>query len=931
MILIAAAALALAGPATDCAGAVTVCTGISSDAVELIAEGKVAGVIVDARDDQSVLRVAEDLKADLALVAGPARARLDDAVIVGTLGNSEIIDRLVAEGRLDAKPIAGQWEAYVQQVVERPAPGIDRALVIAGSDPRGAIYGAYDLSARMGVSPWHWWADVPVTRQPRLMVTAGTRDDRPVVRYRGIFLNDEDPALKGWATATFGGFNAKFYGRVFELILRLKGNFLWPAMWGKAFYDDDPANKATARRYDVVIGTSHHEPLMRAHVEWERYGKGPWDYTKNEAVLRDFWREGVRRARGSEHLVTIGMRGDGDEPMTEGTAIGLLERIVADQRAIIAQETGKPAAETPQVWALYKEVQDYYDKGMRVPDDVTLLFADDNWGNIRRLPKPGDERAGGFGVYYHFDYVGGPRNYKWINTNQVSRTWEQMRLAYANGADRLWIVNVGDLKPMELPTSFFLDLAWDPLRWPVERMADYHQLWAAQQFGSEQAAKIGDYLDRTTRLLARRKPELIDADTWSLLHFREAERVLADYDSLEREARATAAALKADQQDAYYQLVLHPIEAAANLNRLYVTVARNRLYASQGRAETNELAAAAETLFAEDARIAQRYESRAGNKWVHMMDQTHIGYTGWQQPPKDVMPRVEHRSPERGAAIGVAVEGEADAWTPGGRTPKPLRFERFGQSGRRIEIFNRGTQSFDFSIRSHADWLVPSVSSGRVERSSVIELSIDWDKAPPGISETMLEVDALKLPVRAINRAVPAPGAGFIEADGHVTFDATHFARSAAIGQTGWTVIPQLGRTGSAITVLPQAFASFEAGAGPSVEFPVHLHSSGEVTIELIASPSLDVIGGRGLRYAIAIDDEPPQVLDLLAGDNERAWGRSVIQAARIGRSRHNIAAPGAHVVRLWAVDSGVVVQRLTIATRELPQTALGPPASQHR
>ena len=935
MILLAAASLALALPGNDCSGAVTICTGEAPGAVALIDQGRVATVVGDAKDDISVQRVIGDLRSDLTKVAGTATAAPRLAVIVGSLGHNAIVDRLVAEKRIDASAIKGQWEAYLQQVVDKPAPGIDRALVIVGSDARGAIYGVYDLSTRMGVSPWSWWADVPIVRRERLSVSAGSRSDRPAVRYRGIFLNDEDPALKGWATATFGGFNEKFYSRVFELILRLKGNLLWPAMWGKAFYDDDANNKPTARRYNVIIGTSHHEPLMRAHVEWERYGKGPWDYSKNAAVLQDFWRTGLARADGSEHLVTVGMRGDGDEPMTQGTAISLLEQIVTDQREIIEQVTGKPATETPQVWALYKEVQDYYDKGMRVPDDVTLLFSDDNWGDIRRLPKPGVERSGGYGVYYHFDYVGGPRNYKWINTNQISRTWEQMKLARAYGADRLWIVNVGDLKPMELPISFFLDLAWNPEAWPVDRMADYHKIWAAQQFGPGYAAQIGDYLDRTTWLLARRKPELLDADTWSLQYFREAEGVIGDYDRLEKEARETASVLPAEARDAYYQLVLHPIEASANLNRLYVTVANNRLHAAQGRNDVNALADEAAALFANDRAIHARYEAAAGGKWVHMMDQTHIGYTIWQQPDADVMPKVERNNPGSAAAMGVAVEGDAKAWVPGQPAPTVTPFERFGHADRRIDVFNRGVKPFALIARSDSPWLVVVDGRGTVETSKTIRLAVDWSRAPPGTSRANVTISgpsgtSLALPVAIVNRNEPT-GTGFIEADGYVAIEAEHFAHSNGASGAQWTVIPGLGRTLSATTPMPQSPNSFAPGNGPSLDYDVLLFTTGNVTIDVLASPSLDVAGGRGLRYAIGVDDEAPKIVDLIADNSEKAWNESVIEAARVGRSSHAIGKAGRHRIRLWAVDPGVVVQRLVLATGPLPKTALGPPESQRR
>ncbi|MDR2810464.1 MAG: glycosyl hydrolase 115 family protein, partial [Tannerellaceae bacterium] len=418
----------------------------------LAANGKPVAVLADATDHKGVLHAVNNLKDDLQKVTGTAPGGNGPyAVIVGTAGQSATIDRLLKEGKLNGDELNGKREKYIIQTVENPTEGIRTGLVIAGSDKRGAIYGIYELARQIGVSPWYWWADVPVEHQDNLYVKPGVyTDGEPAVTYRGIFINDESPAFKGWCIEKFGGVNSKMYQHMFELILRLKGNFLWPAMWGNALYDDDPLSGALADEMGVVLGTSHHEPMGRAHEEWSRYGKGPWDYEKNAQTLEKFWREGIERMKDFETVATVGMRGDGDAPMSESANIALLQRIINKQRAIIAQVTGKKAEERPQVWALYKEVQDYYDKGMRVPDDVTLLLCDDNWGNVRKLPDiNASRRKGGYGMYYHFDYVGGPRNYKWMNVSQIQRTWEQMNLTYSHGVDRLWVVNVGDLKPME--------------------------------------------------------------------------------------------------------------------------------------------------------------------------------------------------------------------------------------------------------------------------------------------------------------------------------------------------------------------------------------------------------------------------------------------------------------------------------------------------
>jgi hypothetical protein len=567
---------------------------------------------------------------------------------------------LAAQGKLNAHDIAGQWEAYRQIVVDHPFASVARALVIVGSDRRGAVYGVYDLSEKIGVSPWYWFADVPVRRQDNLFITAGSRRDQPKVKYRGFFINDEDPDFSSWAKQHFGGINARMYEHVFELELRLKGNYLWPAMWApKAFNDDDPQNMVLADAMGIVMGTSHQEPMTRAQDEWHRHTDqgitgGRWDYTTNAGNLRTFWRGGIERmmSKGAgqayDTLVTVGMRGDGDEPMTEGTATQLLETIVADQRRIISDVTGKPADQTPQMWALYKEVQDYYDHGMKVPDDVTLLFADDNWGQIRRLPAADSARRGGYGVYYHFDYVGAPRNYKWINTNQIEKTWQQMDLAYAMGARSLWIVNVGDIKPMEFPLSFFLKQAWNPEVMTLDALGRFPEQWARQTFGPAQAPEIARLITRYSQLAARRKPELIDADSFQLglgiadeLDGGEFGERVAEWQVLEQQMLKVKATLPPAERDAYFQLVEHPIRALSNLYQLYYAVAWNRRLAAVNDPRANLFADRAQAAFRQDQDITDAYHALNGGKWNGMMLQTHIGYTTWQQPDRQVMPEVK--------------------------------------------------------------------------------------------------------------------------------------------------------------------------------------------------------------------------------------------------------------------------------------------------
>lgn len=649
-----------------CDNPASVCFQPADGSFALIEGNQPATVVFDSTADPAVQHVAASFAADLKRVSGHAPLRLDDpqraeghAVVIGVLGQSTIIDGLVSAGKLDVTGLAGQWEAFRISVVDSPWPNVPRALIVVGSDRRGAVFGAYDLSEKIGVSPWYWFADVPVERRPDVYVTAGTRNDQPKVRYRGFFINDENPSFNTWAYKHFGGINSRMYEHVFELLLRLKGNYLWPAMWRpKAFAVDDPNNMVLADAMGVVMGTSHHEPMTRAHAEWaldisDGITSGPWDYTKNASNLRAFWRAGIERmmskgdGKGYENVVTVGMRGDGDEAMAEGTAIPLLETIVADQRKIIADVTGEPATETPQVWALYKEVQDYYDKGMRVPDDVTLLFADDNWGQIRRLPTRDIDRAGGFGVYYHFDYVGGPRNYKWLNTVQIQKVWQQMDLAYRRHARDIWIVNVGDIKPMEYPLDFFLKMAWDPEVVTPEALEAYPQEWAKEQFGDEVASDIADLMTTYSEYAARRKPELINADAWPLgegtgpvLDGGEFGGYVGKWRQLVLSMKRTKNKLRPDQEAAYFQLIEFPILALSNLYEMYYATAWNHRLAALDDPRANHFADAVQLDFTRDAHFTNQYHALEGGKWDGMMSDVHMNYVTWQTPDEQTMPEV---------------------------------------------------------------------------------------------------------------------------------------------------------------------------------------------------------------------------------------------------------------------------------------------------
>ncbi|MYM72409.1 glycosyl hydrolase [Duganella sp. FT134W] len=914
-----------------------------ADAVALARNGQAARLYVDSSDHVGVLRAAGDLQADIARVSAAKPALVKDGkpagadvIIIGTIGKSALIDQLIVAGKLDVSAIKGKWEGWQVQTVSKPLPGVERALVIAGSDKRGTIYGIYEMSEQIGVSPWNWWADVPAARHASLYASAPAAvSDAPAVQYRGIFLNDEAPALTDWVKQRYGGFNHQFYEKVYELILRMRGNYLWPAMWGKAFYDDDKLNGKVADDYGVVIGTSHHEPMMRAHDEWRRYGGGkPWDYNRSADALRDFWTQGLRTSQGQEKLITLGMRGDGDEPMSEGANVSLLERIVSDQRSIIAREINPDVTKVPQVWALYKEVQEYYEKGMRVPDDVTLLWCDDNWGNIRRLPTAEErKRAGGAGIYYHFDYVGGPRSYKWLNVTPLPKVWEQMHLAWQYQANKLWIVNVGDLKPMEVPIEFFLTYAWNPAAWPAERLPDYLKLWATREFGPQYADDIADIVTKYTRYNGRRKPEQLEPNTYSLVNYNEAASIVEDYNAIAARAEKISAALPANQRDAFYQLVLYPVKASAVVNELYVTAGLNQLYGLQGRAATNDLATRARALFAQDAELVRRYhEDISGGKWNHMMSQTHLGYTYWNQPPRNVMPPVTEMQVPKEADMGVAVEGNAQVWPgPGGEMLALPALDVFEKKARFVDIFNRGQQAFEYKVSASEPWITLDKPAGKVARQQRVMVDVRWAEVPDGVRSATLTISGAGVRTTvAVPLRKPAGAAalkGFIEVGGVVSMEAEHYTRAVAADQRAWQRIPDHGRTLSGMTALP-VDAPADEKPRMRLEYEMQLFSAGKVEVQATLAPTQKFKPGAGLRYAVSIDDEAPQIINIHADSSEKTWERTVSDGATVLTSQHQIDKPGKHTLKFWVVDAGLVLQKLVVNAGGLRPSYLGPPES---
>ena len=584
-------------------------------------------ITYDPLDWKGVRIAVENLRNDFEAVTGSANA----PIVVGTIGKS----KLTKKYKLQSKELQGKWEQYLIFTDKGK-------LVILGSDKRGTIYGVYELSRQIGVSPWYWMADAPIQKHEQLFAKSGVyTDGEPKVKYRGIFINDEWPSFGTWCKNQFGGINSKAYARIFELMLRLKANYFWPAMWDSRFNEDDPLSPQLADDMGIVMGTSHHEPMMRAHKEYvyRKDSIGAWDYATNKANLDRFFQEGLERNKAYDNLITIGMRGDGDVAMGNGDDednMKTLKDVVNGQREIIEHVYKKPASEVPQLWAIFTEVQRYYDAGFTVPDDVTLLFCDNNWGYIRRTgPEKERTRKGGMGMYYHIDMNGGPWNDRWVNTTTAAKIREQLNLAYQTGIDRIWIINVGDLKPKEMPIDFIMHYARNPDDYPADKIDQYMVDWARSIFGGEYAREIADIVTEYSKMNLERKPEVQRVGIYSV-ETGEAQRMFNRWDDLEKRTLSLSKKMPAEMQDAFYQLVEYPAVASAGVAKIY-------LAATLGDSITMQ------TLFERDKQMTDKYNKViAGGKWDGMMLDKHIGYRMWSMPNENTLPQVAKPSDKTG-------------------------------------------------------------------------------------------------------------------------------------------------------------------------------------------------------------------------------------------------------------------------------------------
>ncbi len=796
---------------------------------ELAAHGKSAQICVASDDWKGVVRAANDLAADIKRVTGvaseveviaetkaiagkkksskstPAVAIAPKTVVVGTLGKSSLIDALVKQGKIRVDDIRGQWESYIIQSDENN-------LYIVGSDKRGTIYGIYDISEKIGVSPWYWWADVPARKSSALYIKNGRyMQPSPKVKYRGIFINNEEPSFCTWARTHFGGNNSKMYTHMFELLLRLKANYLWPAMWSSNFNEDDPMNPFLADEYGIVMGTSHHEPMMRSHHEYRKRRKevGPWDYITNRARIDSFFYEGMERNKMYDNLVTIGMRGDGDVAMGKGDDaenIQTLKDVMAGQRDIIRKVYGKAPSAIPQLWAVYTEVQRYYDAGLTAPDDVTLLFCDNNWGYIRRIgPEKERNRKGGLGLYYHIDMNGGPWNDRWVNTTTIPKMREQLNLAYQTGIDRIWIINVGDLKPRESAIDFIMHYAWNPDDIKAGEEMDYLSRFTAEAFGEENAAEAADLMAKYTKYNLWRKPEVETTDYFSIVNYHEAERLLKLWQDLADRAEALKAKIPAEAQDAFYQLVYYPVVASAGVAQIYIYAGMNQLYAKQGRVIANDYAEKVHQLFEKDRQMTDYYNQvMANGKWKGMMLDKHIGYKEWFMPEKNILPPMDTVTLKKEAELAVALEGSETVMEGKSAEASLPTFETGNNEEQYIDICDRGEKKAKYKVAVSDKWIVlkDASSSGQEQRKLV---AIDWNRLPLGESSGTVKVKGNRqnfvVKVKAVKNDVTGIMAAndnkltYISTEGEISIPSYACSRNIATqGFPKWTFLPDLGR-----------------------------------------------------------------------------------------------------------------------------------------
>ncbi|ORY34591.1 hypothetical protein BCR39DRAFT_116958 [Naematelia encephala] len=973
-------------------------------------------IVTSSDDDVAIHLAVANFVEDIHRVTGLRPKVFNDTLPRKT--ERAIVVGSVDSGLVTAQPFGytenmkGRWEVWDARVVKGSGiKGVKEALVLTGSDRRGTIYALYTLSEQMGVSPWYWWADVPTHSHPIVAFDASKicSHGEPTIKYRGLFINDELPVLFNWAHEKFGipanepPFQVGMYEKVFELLLRLRANYMWPAMWASMFSVDGEdvshgfpqpphpgPNQVLANNMGIVMGTSHHEPMGRNKQEWDYEGQGPWDWT-NKDRLEDWWTYGAERAKGMETLFTMGMRGDGDSPLT-GASKELLEEITDTQRGILGKVYNTSDVSTiPQMWCMYKEVQGYFQAGLKVPSDVIAMLADDNWGNIMTVPPASWDHPAGAGLYYHAEYVGVPRDYKWINTISLAKMWEQLNIARTFQVDQLWVLNVGDLKLLETPLDYFLTLAYDWDEWPRNSLTSWLTAWATRDFGAEYADEVAWTYATFARYVSRIKPELINSTIWSLENYEEAERLLEDWTELEDRSEAVYRKMPKAAGIAYFELLHAEIKLVANLNRMYIAVGKNNLYSDQARTSTNFWAEKAIELFQNDRKITQEYHELYDGRWDHMLDQTHINFNWFLEPQRNTMPPVnfietflpsrpsrEANPPGLPAYIRVSPENSRGAW-PGispyncdGRfdcwSPTVLKMDPYGAPTRWVDLSSGGPKDVTFQTIGNETWLSASPSHGRIRRDGStdqrIYISVDWDQVPNpvdgvpfnGTAELLIATSdgsnvTVFVPV-VKPEPVPKDYTGHIEGDGYISIEASHVSRNTSVDGYAFEELDWYGRTLSGMEMFPVSEVNFTVGQGPSLSYDFYTtgasffsasNEEGQVHVTVQIGPTNNFILNKKLAFGVQLDDDEPVLITPIpdsvelehAGTLPVDWNDIVAHEIRNVELDFELAGGnskgGKHTLTIWGVTSGIVLERILVDLGGIERRGwsyLGPPES---
>lgn len=934
----------------------------------LHANGRSSDIYIDDNDAEVIKKVAALFSEDLQRVTGKKSSvttsaktvKAKNAIIIGTLGQNKMIDALVQGNQLDVSTIRKGWEQYIIQTIEQPFKGVDRALVITGCDRRGTAYGVFSLSEAMGVSPLYWWSDVPVKQQKALYLTTSRYVSKaPTIKYRGIFINDEGWGITPWAAKTFdtklGDIGPKTYAKVCELILRMKGNMLAPAMHpGSGAFNKYPENKVVADSYGIIMTSSHCEPLLFNNVtEWNTKTMGDWNYISNKEGINNVLDKRISENAPYENAYTLAMRGIHDSGLvgvSKEREVSLVEEVIQDQRTILSKHIRKPADEIPQIFVPYKEVLDIYERGLKLPEDVMLIWPDDNYGYMKRLSnKEEQKRKGGSGVYYHISYCGEPHDYLWLNTTPPTLIYEEMRKAYHTGADRYWLLNVGDIKPGELGMKFFLDMAWDIEPFTMEYAANFEANYLASLFGEKHKADIADILDNYYLLGFQHKPEsmgwgyewnnhhererIIDTD-FSFINYNEAESRMAAYDRIADKAERIHETLPEAYKAAFYELVFYPVKGAALMNKKMLTAQQNRWYARQGRAATNAMADLAKVYHDSINHYTHRFNSLLGGKWNHMMSVT----PGWTATYQEMAPTTTLTLPEK-AEMALFIPGQ-DA-THGMTTLNVLPCANpFTAKSSFIELYNKGKQPFSWEATTKDNWIKINKTAGETLLQERITVAIDWNHVPTGDAITgEIQITSggktEKVFVPVFNPQTPTTAdlkGWYVEDNGCVSINAGKFHRKVETENIKINVVKGLGyenecvQLGEATQPVPNMWFTNKS---PKAEYDFYTFTAGSATVHTYALPLFPIDSKHDTRYGIMIDDGMVQWLTTSSKEYSSEWRLNVFRNSAIKSITVNIDKPGKHTLKVICADPGMVIQKVVIDLGGMKRSYLGPTVTQ--